>query len=59
MSKDERSCLIVVGYNWHEDIVKNRKKKINILDMMVSNLKENFLPTDYMISLFRKLQNLT
>ena len=42
----------------HEDIVKNRKKKINILDMMVSNLKDKFLLTDYMIYIFMKLQNL-
>ena len=41
--------------NIQEDRLKNGKKKINNLDMMVSNLKEKFLPTEYMIYLFMKL----
>ena len=41
--------------NIQEDRLKNGKKKINNLDMMVSNLKDKFLPTEYMIYIFTKL----
>ena len=33
------------------------KDKIKTWDRMISKLKDNFLPTDYIINLFRKLQN--
>ena len=41
-----------------EDKVKNGKNKINTWDRMVSNFKDKFLPIEYVIYLFRKLQNL-
>ena len=36
--------------------VKKGKDKIKARDIMVSKLKNKFLPTDYVISLFGKLQ---
>ena len=40
------------------DQVKKGKEKIKAWDRMVSKLKEKFFPTDYMVSLYMKLQNL-
>jgi hypothetical protein len=34
------------------------KKKIKSWDRMVAKLKEKFIPKDYQINLFRRLQNL-
>jgi hypothetical protein len=46
---------------WDELQAKRRskgKQKINNWDRMVAKLKEKFMPKDYQINLFRKLQNL-
>ena len=40
------------------DRVKKQKEKVKTLDRMVAKLKDKFFFIDYMISLFRKLQNL-
>jgi hypothetical protein len=34
------------------------KKRIKIWDRMVANMKANFIPKDYQINLFRRMQNL-
>jgi hypothetical protein len=47
---------------WWDELQDERrskgKKKITNWDRMVSNLKARFIPKDYQINLFRKLQNL-
>ena len=44
--------------NVQEKIINNGKYKIMIWDILVAKMKDKFLPTDFMISLFRKIQNL-
>jgi hypothetical protein len=34
------------------------QRKINIWDRMVANMKAKFMPKDYQINMFRKMQNL-
>jgi hypothetical protein len=46
---------------WDELQAKRRskyKQEINIWDRMVAKLKAKFMPKDYQIKLFRKMQNL-
>jgi hypothetical protein len=46
---------------WDELQAERRRKgkhKIKKWDRMVTKLKEKFIPKDYQINLFRKLQNL-
>jgi hypothetical protein len=47
---------------WWDELQAKRtskgKQKINNWDRMVAKLKEKFMPKDYQINLFRKLQNL-
>jgi len=46
---------------WDELQVEHRtngKKKIKSFDRMVGKMKEKFIPKDYQINLFRRLQNL-
>ena len=55
------ACLKLKGHaslwweNVHVDMVKQGKDKVKTWDIMVSKLKDKFLPTDYMISLSIKL----
>ena len=44
--------------NVQADRLKKGKGKIKVWDRMVSKLKHKLLPMEYMISLYRKLQNL-
>jgi hypothetical protein len=47
---------------WRDELQADRrckgKQKINNWDKMVAKLKDRFIPKDYQINLFRKLQNL-
>ena len=57
-------CLKLKGHaslrwdNVQANKVKKGKDKMKNLDRMVTKLKDKFLPTDYMICMFRMLQNL-
>jgi hypothetical protein len=46
---------------WWDELQANRRKgnsKINIWDRMVSKIKAKFVPKDYQLNMFRRLQNL-
>jgi hypothetical protein len=47
---------------WWDELQDNRrckgKQKIKSLDRMIAKMKEKFIPRDYQISLFRRMQNL-
>jgi hypothetical protein len=47
---------------WWDELQTDRrskgKQKIKIWDRMVAKLKEKFMPNDYQINLFRRMQNL-
>jgi hypothetical protein len=47
---------------WWDELQDDRhckgKKKIKILDRMIANIKEKFIPKDYQITLFRRMHNL-
>jgi hypothetical protein len=47
---------------WWDELQSDRrskgKKKIKSWDRMVAKLKDKFIPKDYHINMFRKLQNL-
>ena len=44
--------------NLQTDRQRRRKEKIRTWLKMVNNIKNKFLPTDYQVSLFRKMKNL-
>ena len=58
------ACLKLKGHtllwwdNVQDDEVRKEKHKIKSWDIMIYKLRDKFLPTDYMITLFKKLQNL-
>ena len=39
-------------------MLKRYKKKIKSWDRMITKMKEKFIPIDYQITLFRRMQNL-
>jgi hypothetical protein len=47
---------------WWDELQADRrskgKKKIKSWDRMIAKMKENFIPRDYQITLFRRMQNL-
>ena len=43
--------------NVEDERVKKEKEMVKTWDRMVTKLKDNFLPTNYMIFLFRKLKS--
>jgi hypothetical protein len=47
---------------WWDELQAGRhckgKKKIKSWDRMIAKMKEKFIPKDYQITLFRKMQNL-
>jgi hypothetical protein len=47
---------------WWDELQANRhckgRQKIKSWDRMIPNLKEKFIPIDYQITLFRRMQNL-